>query len=357
MIFTLFQRYIARTVTMATLSVMGIVAAVSFLLLLLGELKAIGDGGYNIVQALAYVLLRLPNELYQFLPALTLLGSVMTIGLLSLHRELIAMQASGFSLRRIALHILTTALLLIIIASILGEWFAPDLSYRAEMNKENAQHGSQVAITASGVWFHVENNFIHVEQIIGSQLLEGVTRYQFDSHQHLMAAYFAKKLILINREWWMVDAVKTVFFNNGAKSQAFERIKWELPWNNNLLTMGLVEPSQMSLRKLIKLINYLHQNGLQVSQYQYVLWQRIFQPVAAWVMVFLALAFSLGQFRYLALGWKAAIGIAVGFSFFILNALLGQLCIVFQLPAMLAAGLPLILFTGVGLLFLVKGPA
>jgi lipopolysaccharide export system permease protein len=49
------------------------------------------------------------------------------------------------------------------------------------------------------------------------------------------------------------------------------------------------------------------------------------------------------------LGRRLLIGIITGFGFFILNALLGQLCIVYQVPAIIAALLPLGIFGSLGM--------
>lgn len=143
-------RYIARTTVLATLLVTLIISAVLFLILLLGELKDIGEGDYTIVQALFYVFLRLPNELYQFSPMLILLGGIIGLSILSSTRELSIMRASGFAVRRIIMSVLGSAFLLIMAMGLMGELLAPHLSYRAEIRKEIAQNGGQAVVTSSG---------------------------------------------------------------------------------------------------------------------------------------------------------------------------------------------------------------
>ncbi|RDI42677.1 LPS export ABC transporter permease LptG [Aquicella lusitana] len=343
------ERYIAKTTIISTMLVALIITSILFLITLLGELKNIGEGDYSIAQAFFYVLMRLPNEFYHFSPMLLLLGSIVGLSILSSHRELAVMRAAGFSIRRIVYSVLLAALALVLAISIVGEWIAPSLSYKAEMHKESAKNGGQVVVTGAGVWFHVDNNFIHVQQVVGRQLLEGVTRYQFNDKHQLQAAYFAKKLSYRDNQWRMSDVVKTSFYPERTKSQLFTEAAWDLKFNSNLLNVGLVEPSDMSLPKLVKFARYLHQNGLQSSEYQYEFWQRIFQPFISLVMIFLAIPFVLGAFSTSTLGWRIVIGILVGFVFFISNAFLGQLCIVFQVPAVLAAFLPLAAFLVFGL--------
>ena len=344
-------RYIAKTITLAVGLTALIITAVLFLIAMLAELKNIGQGDYTLLQAFWYVLLRMPNQLYQFFPLLILLGSIVGLSALSVNREIAVMRVYGFSVKQIIYSVLGAALTLIILATIVGELAAPHLSYRAEIQKENAQNGGQAVVTASGVWFHVDNNFIHVQNVVGRELLKGVTRYEFTDDHRLVAAYYAKELAYQNNEWRMYDIVKTTFYPEQTKSQSIAQAPWNLPFNTNLLNIGLVDPSEMSLAKLAKFSDYLEQNGLQAAEYQYQFWQRIFQPLASLIMLFIAIIIVLGTVSNSSLGLRVVTGILVGFAFFILNAFLGQISIVYQLPAFLAALLPLILFAVLSLIY------
>ncbi len=342
------DRYIAKVVMLATLTITAIVASVMSLILLLQELRNIGSGDYTLDQAIYFVLLKLPNELYHFSPILILLGSIVGLSMLSSYRELAIMRAAGFSVARIIYSVLSAALVLVLAISISGELFAPHLSYKAILHKENARNAGQAVATTAGIWFHVDNNFIHVERIVGRELLEGVTRYQFNDNHQLQAAYFAKSLALQNNQWQLRNGVKTTFYDNQTKSQTFNIATWDLKFNPNLLNMGLINADEMSLPKLKQFTNYLTQNGLQAGAYEYEFWQRIFQPFISLIMIFLAIPFVLSTLHTATMGWRLMIGILVGFIFFIGNAFLGQLCVVYQLPALFAALLPLILFAGAG---------
>ncbi len=347
------ERYIARTILIATGIVALAIVGVQFLMLLLGEMKNIGEGDYGILQAIFYAFLRLPNEMYHFAPLLMLLGSVIGLSALSSNRELVVMRASGFSINRIIKSVLFAALLLVVCASVLGELVGPNWSYRAEIRKENAQNAGQAVVTASGVWFHVDNDFIHVKHVVKHQLLEGVTRYEFNDMHQLKAAYAAKTMTLENDQWIMRDVVKTVFSPDRARSEFFPEAVWNVKFNTNLLNVGLVEPNEMTLPKLVKFINYLEENGLQANQYKFEFWQRMLQPFASLIMIFLAIPFVLSVFGTATLGRRILVAMLAGIGFYMLNALLGQVCVVYQVPAFLAAVLPILIFATLGV-FLAK---
>jgi lipopolysaccharide export system permease protein len=338
------ERYIAKTVILASGIAALIITGIVFVMSLLGEAKNVGTGDYGLGQTVLFVLAHLPSDLYHFSPLIILLGSIIALSLLSSYRELAVMRASGFSTNKIIYSVLAAALFLILLMSLIGEWIGPGLSYKAVIHRENAKHGDQVVATASGVWLHIDNNFIHVNTVIDRQLLQGVTRYQFDDNRSLRKVYHAKTLSVIDGEWLMKEGVKTTFYPERTKSESFVQAPWDLKFNSNLLTIGLLEPSELSLPKLAKFSRFLEQNGLQASEYRYNFWQRLFQPLASLVMIFLALPFVLGAYSNATMGWRIIVGISLGIAFFILDALLGQLCIVYQLPAVLAALIPSLIF-------------
>jgi len=346
------ERYIAKTILQAIAVAGFIIVSILFILSLMAEAKSVGVGDYGFLQSVIYVLLRLPSELYHFLPLLTLIGCIVGLSILSSHRELAVMRTAGFSVNRIIFSVLSASLLLILVISVMGEWIGPSLSYKAIMRKENAQHGSEAVTTTAGTWLHIDNNFIHVKSIVDKYYVNGVTRYQFDRNHKLQAVYYANTLVMQNREWLLKDVVKTTFYPDRTKSETYATLPFDLRFNTNLLNAGVLQPSELSLPKLAKFSRYLEQNGLQSSGYRFNFWQRLFQPFASLVMILLAIPFVLSAFNTASMGWRIVMGILTGFAFFMLNELLGQLSIVYQISPFIAALLPPLVFAvlGVGLL-------
>lgn len=350
------KRYIAKHIVIATGLVTFVITGVLFLMGMLSELRNIGEGDYGMLMAIFFVLMRLPNQLYQYSPVLLLLGCTIGLSMLSSHRELIVMRSSGFAVRQIIGSVIVTAFFLMMVFSIIGECLTPYLSYQAEVHKEMAQNGGQAVVLGSGVWLHIDNNFIHAQEVVSRNRLHDVTRYEFDEAHRLKATYFAKFLLFQNHNWQTYEVVKTNFFNQKNKehtfSQYFPSMTWRLKFNPNLLNLGLVDPSEMPLPKLMQYVRYLESNKLQSNEYQYEFWRRILQPIAAMLMIFLSVPFVLETLRGTSLGKRILIGILIGFIFFISNAFLGQMSIVYQLPGYLAAMIPLFAFSIVGCVLL-----
>src|SRR5688572_14428177 len=131
----IFNRYIIKHVLASTLLVLAVMVALIFFTTLLGEFQDIGKGDYTFVQAVVYVLLRMPHNLYLFSPMLILLGGIIGLGMLTVHQELMVIRSSGFSLQRILLAIMYSALLLVIFLMGIGEGIAPQLDHKAALRK------------------------------------------------------------------------------------------------------------------------------------------------------------------------------------------------------------------------------
>jgi lipopolysaccharide export system permease protein len=348
------QRYIAKTVISATALVVLVMIALVFIINLLDELRDVGTGDYGFLQALIHVLLELPHQLYQYFPMLVLMGGVIGLGILASHQELMVMRTAGFSVRKIASSIFAAALILIFIATGLGEWIGPKGFYAAEKRKQSEQSGGQAVATLSGTWIHEGDNFLHITRVISSHHLEGVTRYQFDNAHRLLAAYYVKSLEMTDKKWHAVGAVKTTFNQNQIISQALDERAWDLLLNPNLISIGLIQPPQMSLPSLRAYSNHLAKNGLQAGEFQWEFWKRIFQPLTTLVMILLAIPFVMRSSRSVTMGWRVLFGITIGFTFYILNGFLGQFSIVFQVSPLIAALFPTLLFAVLGYTLAVK---
>lgn len=342
------QRYIAKVVLIATALVVLAMTGLIFVINLLDELRDVGTGYYGFQQALIHVILEMPHNLYQFFPMIVLLGGVLGLGVLSANQELVVMRAAGFSVRKIIGATVMSAIVLILVATSLGEWMAPKGYFIAESRKQSEQNGGQAVATRTGVWIHEGDNFLHVRRVVGLHHLEGVTRYEFDAQHKLLAAYYVKSMDMQNRRWQLHDMVKTTFVNNQSQSVYSPLATWNLVLNSNLLNVGLIEPAEMSLGMLHRYSQHFKRNGLQTAGYRWEFWKRILQPLTTLVMILLAIPFVLHSSRSATMGWRILFGISVGFIFYILNAFLGQFSVVFQVSPFIAAVFPTVLFAGVG---------
>lgn len=345
---SILSRYLFKVISTTTLIVLLIFLGMDFFIRLMSEFNDIGDGNYTVWSAMGYVLMTMPNDLYTMFPMAGLLGSLMGLGNLASHSELVVMRSSGMTLAQIVRIILNCILVFVLIICIFYETLAPKLTHQAEIMRATARSHGQAVSTQYGVWVREANSFFHFEAVNRDGTVEGLTRYQFDEDHHLTSVSYAAKG-KHQGIGWQVETVQTTHIgtNNVSADTAAEEW-WPLRLDPVILRIAAIEPNEMNLLRLHKVIQYQKQNALRSADYSLGFWQRIFAPLTACVMMFLAIPFIFGPLRSATMGLRLVAGIALGFLFYILNQFIGPFCLLYQIPPIFAALTPLLLFMVVG---------
>jgi lipopolysaccharide export system permease protein len=348
------NKYISKTIIGTTSLVVLTLFAIEVFIKFTHEFPNIGSGGYGLKEVLMYVPLTLPYEVYQLFPMSGLLGSILGLGLLASHSELIVMRTSGVSLLNITASIVKTALLMAFVMLLLGEIVAPFLQQAATGLKSEKISNGQTFMTSQGIWLRDKNTFIHVEKILPDNHIQGITKYKFDDNQKLQTAAFAKDGYFKDDKWTFYEIGQTNFQNEETQSQHFPSQEWNITLPKKLLSVSSNDTEQKSLPELHSYIKYLNQSGLMSTNYEFIFWQRIFQPLSIVVMILLAIPFVFGPLRTVPMGVRMLTGVISGFAFYIINQFAGPLSTVYQFPPVLAAIFPTIVFAAIGLIMIIK---
>lgn len=346
------DRYIGKIIIESTLLALLVLAGMQTFIGFVGELHDIGTKDYGILQALIYVPLQLPNNVYEFFPMAGLLGCLMGLGRLASHSELIVMRAAGVSMAQIMKAVLKASVLLLIIVTAIGEWLAPHVQHYAETRKSIEMSGGQALHTQQGTWIRDSDNFIHIGAVLSDGHIQDITRYQFVQHHLVLASHADSGFYQHDGRWTLQNITESKINKDHVTSQNFSEQQWNLALNPHLLDPAATDSDQQSLPKLYKIVRYLEKTDQSSAQTEFAFWQRIFQPLATLVMICLGVPFVFGPLRTVTMGFRILVGVVVGFSFYMLNEFFGPLSMVYQLPPLLAAATPAILFALVGSLLL-----
>src|SRR6185503_17822566 len=91
---------------------------------------------------------------------------------------------------------------------------------------------------------------------------------------------------------------------------------------------------------LYRYTQHLAGNRQKTERYEIALWKKLFYPVAALVMMALALPFAYMQSRAGMVGLKVFLGIMLGIFFHMLNGLFSHIGLLQNWPPFAAAALP-----------------
>ncbi|KTC91867.1 LPS export ABC transporter permease LptG [Legionella cincinnatiensis] len=343
------DRYIAKTVLgsigLVTLMLIGL----QMFILFVDQISDLGRADYGIVQATLFVMLQMPYQVYLFFPMASLLGTLIGLGILANHSELVIMRASGMSIGQITWAVLKASVLLIVFVTVLGETLVPYFSHYANDYKTAAISGGQTLRTSKGFWLRYNNDFISVGIVLSNNVLNNIYQFRFDNQHHLKMSRFIREVRHTPTGWIAYDVQQTEFNGEQTKAQTFASFPWDVSVKPKILTISSIDPDEMNLRELNRYIREQKLNHQNVHNYQFAFLQRLIQPFTTMVMMILSIPFIFGPLRSTTMGSKLLVGAAVGFSFHILNRFFGPLSTVFQLPPELSALGPTVIFALLGL--------
>ncbi|EKD45886.1 MAG: hypothetical protein ACD_69C00091G0002 [uncultured bacterium] len=346
-------KYIGTTIITYILLVMLFLFGLHMFIEFIREFPSIGEGSYGLYKALIYVLLMLPYDIYQFFPMASLLGSVIALGLLASHSELIIMRAAGMSLVNIASAVVKAAMVFLVLMILVGEVLSPIALRSAARIKTKAISSGQVLLTKQGVWLYNNHNFININSVSNDGKLQGITRYQFGDGLKLQMASHAESAVYTGGQWVFSNVIQTEFNDTVVTSSSFSEQQWPFAFSPKLIGVTHVDTDHKNLFELRSYIKHRVVSGLDVANYKFEFWRRVFAPLATLIMILLAIPFIFGPLRSTSMGLRMLVGIMAGFGFYMLHQFAGPMSIVYQVPPVLAAILPSLIFAviGVGVMF------
>ena len=315
-----------------------------------------------------YLLNVTPLFVYQLAPMAVLIAVLVTFGVLNRNSEIIAMKATGISLYRLVVPIVSIAAILAVCLFLFDEFYLPQANKRQDALRNVIKGKPAQTVT------HPEQNWIFGEPGKGEP--GRIFYYRFfdpDRNQFANISVFEfnpstfalTRRIFAEKAIWN-PATNTWVFQNGWENEidgdhtngfrqfsqtAFSEIHEDPGYFNK----ESLQAQQMNFGQLDRYISDLSQSGLDTMKLRVALWQKLSYPLVAVVMAVLAIPFALSMGRRGSLtGIAVAIGVAL--TYFVVESLFGALGNVNYLPAALAAWSSDILFGLVGGYLLLRTP-
>ncbi len=334
------DRYIGRAVIIGVASVLTIFIMLYELFAFAGEVDMIGKADYTIWTLLQYSLLRIPQHIYELFPLSMLLGTMLGLGWLANHNELVIIRMAGVSLLRIVGSIMKTAIMLMLLAMMIGEGIAPPLNQYASEQRTIALHRQIDVNTNYGLWARDGETYINVTRVENDGRLIGVNLYQFAKNNIIKRQIQAGQAIYDGKQWQLKSVQETIYKDNSFVVKHIKEMEWETLLDLDMVKIVAVRLDLLSIWKLSSYIEYLKNNNLEYTEYELVYWTKLFSPFTILAMVLLAIPFIFGSVRHVSIGKQILSGFLVGLVFFVMSRLIGQMGLVYGVPAMLSAILP-----------------
>jgi lipopolysaccharide export system permease protein len=143
-----------------------------------------------------------------------------------------------------------------------------------------------------------------------------------------------------NRTWLLSDYVESRFTPERVVAGAGRERVLHSSVSAGFLGLAVVDPSDLEVSALWRLISYFKANELDARPYVFAFWSRVARTIAIAFAVLLAIPFVLGSLRSAGAGARTLVGLMLGMIFFLLQRLIESGTIVFQLNPVALAWLP-----------------
>ena len=337
------DRYIALAILNGVLLMTIILGALYAVIIFASESGNIGKADYTLYSAFEFTILSIPRHVYELFPLTVLLGSIMGLGKLANTGELMVIRTSGVSLFRIIISVLRIALGLILLGMFIGEVVAPPMTKYAQFKKVQTLSQQISLNTDYGLWARDSDVYIHIRRVESNGKLTGVELYSFNKNQKLESIISAASAEYKNKNWELSNVVQTEFLNPGLAQKHMSHLLWNSLLKPELVDIVSIWPEHLSIWKLRDYISYLQKNDLDSSQYELSFWHKMMMPLTIATMMLLAIPFVFVSAREGSIGNRIFVGFLVGLTYYIADQLIGQVSIVYNIPAWFGASIPTML--------------
>ena len=360
------EKYFAREIARSVLFVLLAFVALLAFFDIVNEVKSVGIGGYTLANALYYVFLGIPGNIYEFMPLAALIGTIFVMAQFASRSEFTIMRVSGFSTFQAIWMLLKIGLVFVVITSLFGEFFAPYTFRMAERYKISVLPTAHKQDFQSGLWTKdliradgltgdvIGSRFLNVNVVDPSGKLIGIKFYDLDNQFRLIKQVTAETADYQGGSVWRLSKVEEIYFPLSMNDTEMTPVRVNEFANFDLVseitpTILLAssadnDTDRMSAYDLALYSKHLVENKQSAEKFEIAFWKKVIYPFAVLVMMALALPFAFLHFRSGGISLKIFAGIMIGVGFYLLNNVFAHIGLLHTWAPFVTAILPSLIF-------------
>ncbi len=267
-----------------------------------------------------YLLFKSPEVIFQWtLPYAVLLATLLTLGNLSVHNEIVAMKAGGISLYRIISPLILISILISFFSFFGNEYLLPYTNQKTHYILEVKVRKEQPSgfFKNFKIWYRSENRIFNIQLIDTERnVLKGVTLYEVDNQFRLIKRLDAREAKWLDGKWYFLNGSVRNFKDDGSiQMNLFNEIELKIPesWEN----FKTIErrSKEMSYSELKKYIQKIQSAGYDATRYLVDLYTKYSFPLLNIIMVLIGIPFSFKTSRSKGIALNIGISVIIGFLY------------------------------------------
>lgn len=355
------ERYLASVVLTHTLLVMLVLLSLIGFSEFVNEMTNLTDD-YTLLSATAYVLLKLPSYAYQMFPVALLIGTLMGLGGLANQSELTVLRVTGWSVGRLFWSVAKAALLFWLVITLIGETLATQAESYAEKSRAESLNEQFSMGKNNAFWVKNQQRYIEIGQALATDDLRNVAIYRVENAALVEQQSYARVRFIDQN--WVADRAHAQTLGWWADPR-YPEYQWlqidktnrvdskvDLPFLPEDLENLTAQMQSLNVVELQDQIRFLQENGGDASQLELAYWKKMASPMVVLAMIAIVFPLIFGSQRQVSMGQRIFVGVLIGLMFHLGNQLLGNLSVIYQVPAAFAALLPAGILLTIALIWL-----
>ena len=348
----LLDRYIARECLKIILLCVVIFMGIYVIVDLFEKFSRFLEARVPLQLILRYYFFRLPKIFTEILPVAVLLASLLSLGGMARHNEVLAMKMGQVSTMRIALPCIGVGLAASLAAWTTTEYVAPRTNERA-MNIERTQVRRLPAYRTtrdSDIWYRAQGDrFVHISLIeTQSGTIRGMSIFELSPEFDLVRRLDSREATWAAGSWTLHGGYRLDLDRQPIQITLFREMGISLHESPEEFSRVARLPEEMSYLQLRSYIQRLVSSGVSASRYRVDLYAKVAIALANLVMAVIGVSFGLRTGKAGVMLW-VGVCIPMGFLYYMLLMLGFALGRGGALPPLVAAWLPNLVFATGGL--------
>ncbi len=275
---------------------------------------------------LLFFLYKAPEIVNQVMPLAVLMATLLTLGMLARHSELIAMRGCGISVARITTPILVTSFAISLFSFLLAELVIPASFARMQYVQQVLieKKNPNTFFRQQNIWYREENTLLQAHTFNpADRTLKGITLWQIGPGMQPLQRIEAETA-LFTPAGWLLKKVVVRDMRGGSVEATVSQQELPVPLRLTVADLKVLEKetSTLSIFALLRYCDKLRKGGYDNTRYLAQLHSRISLPFASLVMAFLGIPFALRGGRTSGIAVGIGISLGIGFGYFAVNAVL-----------------------------------
>ncbi|MBI1922026.1 MAG: LPS export ABC transporter permease LptG [Geobacter sp.] len=295
-----------------------------------------------------FFLYKIPEIATQVLPLAVLMATMLTLGILGRNSEITALRSCGVSLPRATRPILLIAFVVSLLTVAANELLIPVTYARMKYVEEVEikKKSASAFFRQDNIWFRDDTAILQANLFNpGQQALHGVTLWITDSGIVPLSRIDAKSAEWHNGQWLLREATTLDFSGGTPRSKLSPQLPVKLGLKVADLKVVDKYADNMGFLQLKRYCEKLQKGGYDAGRYRALMHAKLSLPFASFIMAFLGIPFVLRSGRTSGIAVGIGLSLAIGFAYFVTNAMLVSLGQVSALPPLIAAWSANLIFT------------